>query len=130
VLVPVTPICAQRPAATAPTTSASEVKMIYTLGDDNNEKLAQNPTVEQIKAAVASLDGDKVQAVYLKRDDAHAIQANWIAKNELSFQYQNGGDQMHHTPEKYSPDVAVKLLQSYMSDKDQWLKMVKWEPEK
>ncbi len=129
-LMPVTPLWAGRSPATAPTTSPSEVTMVYTLGDDNNAKLVQNPTVEQIRAAVASLDGEKVQAVYLNRDDAHGIQANWMAKNELTFQYLDGDARMYHTTAKHSPDVAVRLLQSYMSGKDEWLKMVKWEPEK
>ena len=65
--------------ATGPTTK------VYTLGNDNNANLAKNPTAEQIKAAIASLDGDKVNAVYLTIDETHAIQANWEAASKISF---------------------------------------------
>ena len=50
---------------------------------------------------------------------------------QSSFQYWDGGDQhMYQTSKKYPPDVAVKLLKSYMSGNDDWLTMVKWEPVK
>ena len=117
--------------ATAPSTLPSRVTMVYTLGDDNHDKIAENPTVQQIKAAVASLDGDHVQAVYVNRDDKHGIQANWIGPNAILFQYGDGDDRhLYRSSKNYPPDMAVKLLMSFMSGKDDWRKMVEWEPEK
>ncbi len=109
-------------------TSPSEVQVVYTLGNDNNATIAKNPSAEQIKAALAALDGDKALAVYLNRDETHGIQANWDSDSKLSFQYQDGGDQhTYQTTKKYPRDMAMKLFLSYMSGKDDWLKMVTWE---
>lgn len=117
----------QVPAALPATQPAAKV---YTLGNDNIENLAKSPTTEQIKVALASLDGDKVNAVYLKTDDTHAIQANWEAAGKISFQYTDGGDEhMFMTRKKnYPPEIALKLFLSYMSGADAWLKMVDWAP--
>jgi len=127
-----TSVLANDHPATAPTTAPSADKMNYTLGNDNNENLAKNPTADQIKAAVASLDGDKVNAVYIHKDETHAIQVNWEADtSSFSFIYIDGGDaHMYASKKKYPPDVAVTLLLSYMSGKDDWLKMVDWAPMK
>jgi len=130
VILGTTVLAGQLPT-TAPTTSPSETKTVYTLGNDNNENLAKNPTSDQIKAAVASIDGDKVNTVYIRKDATHCVQVNWDADKSFSFQYVDGGDaHMYETKKKYPPDVAVALLLSYMSGKDDWLKMVDWMPMK
>lgn len=123
-------LAAQRPT-TLPSTAPTENKMTYVLGNDNNENLAKNPTTERIRAAVASLDGDKVNAIYIHKDEAHCIQVNWESDKSFSFQYVDGGDDhLYATKKKYPPDAAVALLLSYMSGHDEWLKMVDWAPMK
>lgn len=111
-------------AGPAPTTLPSGKPMVL---EDSNGKSVSRPTAEQIKAAVAKLDGDRVVFLILRMDETHFIQVNWDAKDQFSFQYAAGNDdRIFETTRKYPADVAVRVLLSYLSGTEEWKKGVEW----
>jgi hypothetical protein len=110
-------------------TTTAPAPRTYTLGTDDNPNLSQNPTPSQIKAAIATLEGQKIHAVFISVDEKHSIQANWESAQEVGFQYVDGGDDrtFESRTKKYSPEVALAVLMSYSVGGGDWQKMIDWE---
>jgi len=100
--------------------------------DGKNWPTMQNPTQDDIRAAIASLgDGPKDPGfLILRRDAANMIQLNWDEKSRYSFNLQEG-DEKHQflSTRQYSAADALQLLIAYVTNKSDWKKPADWKQE-